>query len=85
MTTRKKKLATRAKSAKRNPKKTVSKATQKASKRTVRTEAKKRVRSGPKERSKAPEPSVAIYEVIETEVYENPSVLVDDQDQEFGT
>ena len=85
MTTRKRKLATKARSTKRNPKKTASKATQKASKRIIRTQAKKRIRSGPKEPSNAPETSVAIYEVIETEVYENPSVLVDDQDQEFGT
>lgn len=85
MMTRKRKLATKARSTKRNPKKTASKATQKASNRTIRTQAKKRVSSGPKERSNAPEASVAIYEVIETEVYDNPNVLVDDQDQEFGT
>jgi len=85
MMTRKRKLATKARSTKRNPKKTASKATQKTSKRTIKTQAKKRVRSVPKERSNAPEASVAIYEVIETEVYENPNVLVDDQDQEFGT
>ena len=85
MMTRKRKLATKARSTKRNPTKTANKATQKASKRTIRTQAQKRVRSGRKERSNAPEASVAIYEVIETEVYENPSILVDDQDQEFGT
>ena len=74
MMTKKKKLVTKVRSTKRNPKKTVNKATQKASKRTIRPQANKRVRSVPKEPSNTPGASVAVYEVIETEIYENPNL-----------
>jgi len=34
---------------------------------------------------RAPEPSVTVYELIETEVYGESSPEVDDQEEEFGT
>jgi hypothetical protein len=47
--------------------------------------AKRPQRSGTKESTTATGSSVAVYEVIETEVYADSSAVINDLDEEFGT
>jgi hypothetical protein len=85
MITRKSKTASKAKNKKVSPQKGLKKTMARAPKKTVKAMRERVAARSPLEFVRAPEPSVTVYELIETEVYGESSPEVDGQEEEFGT
>lgn len=83
MKKKRQKLSTKAKRTVHNPKKTAGKPGHRSLKKAT-ARSKRPQRSGTEESTDATGRSVTVYEVIETEVYRDPGVLVSDQDEEFS-
>jgi hypothetical protein len=85
MKTRKRNMRSKARNKTTNRKLAVSKAGGRPPRR-IATAARKRVTArGPLEYAVAQEPSVTVYELVETEVYRETSPEADSAEEEFGT
>lgn len=84
MMNKKRKTTSKAKNKKINRQKASRKALARAPKKAALSVRKKAVARGPLELVRT-EPSVTVYEVVETEVYGESNPAVDDREEEFGT